>query len=47
MSTKIPENSFLKNGINEFRFEALIVSIVTFFSNGIYVHTQNKIFQKS
>ena len=41
---KIFENSFLKNGILGFRFEALFVSILTYASNENYDHNQNMIF---
>ena len=39
---EILENSFLKNGILEFRSEALIVSFLTYCSNN-YVHRPNMI----
>ena len=45
-SSKFFENSFLKNGILEFRSEALIVFILTYSSKDNYVHNQNMIFTK-
>ena len=45
-SSKIFEDSSLKNGILEFWSEALIVSILTYYSNDNYVHNRIMIFIK-
>ena len=45
-SSKIFENSFLKNGILEFWSESLFVSILTYASNDNKDHSQNMIFTK-
>ena len=46
-SSKIFKNSFLKNGILEFRSKALIISILTYFLNDDKVHIKNMIFTNS